>query len=76
VVIRVSDNGVGIPADILPGLLSTKQEGAGVGLRNINRRLLSCFGKSLSITSQFGEGTMVTMTIPLNCSEIVQNHLA
>jgi signal transduction histidine kinase len=75
-VIRVSDDGVGIPADMLPDLLSTKQEGAGVGLQNINRRLLSCFGKSLSITSQSGEGTMVTMTIPLNCSEIVQNHLA
>ncbi|HWR30472.1 MAG TPA: ATP-binding protein, partial [Negativicutes bacterium] len=75
VIIAVSDDGVGIPAERLPDLLSTEQDGVGVGLRNINRRLHSCFGTSLSITSQEGQGTLVTMTIPLNCSEIVQNHL-
>ena len=76
VVICVCDDGIGIPADILPDLLSTKQEGVGVGLRNINRRLQSCFGNRLLITSSSGNGTVVTMAIPLNCSEIVQNPLA
>ncbi len=76
VVIRVHDDGVGIPADILPDLLSSKQEGVGVGLQNINRRLLSCFGNSLLITSSSGNGTVVTITIPVNCSEFVQNPLA
>lgn len=76
VMITVSDDGVGIPADQLPDLLNGKQEVAGVGLRNINRRLLNCSGKSLCITSQAGTGTVVTMTIPINCSEFVQKHLS
>ena len=74
--IVVSDDGIGIPADKLPELLSTKTEDAGVGLRNINRRLIGCYGRKLDIESQAGHGTVVTIAIPINCSEIVQKPLA
>lgn len=73
--IVVSDDGVGMPAEKMPDLLSTKPEAKGVGLRNISRRLLGCYGKNLNIASQAGKGTVVTITIPTNCSEIVQKHL-
>ena len=78
VMIVVSDDGIGISAEKLPDLLSTKPEAAGVGLRNINRRLLGCYGENLNIVSQEGKGTAVTITIPIpvNCSEIVQKNLA
>ena len=74
--IIVSDDGMGIPADQLPELLSAKPEAAGVGLRNINRRLIGCYGKKICIESQTGKGTVVTIAIPVNCSEFVQKHLA
>ena len=75
VIITVRDDGVGIPADQLPDIVTGKREAAGVGLRNINRRLFSSFGAGLRITSQLGKGTLVTMTLPMNCSEFVQKHL-
>lgn len=74
--IVVSDDGIGILADKLPELLSTKTEGSGVGLRNINRRLLGFYGRKLDIESQAGHGTVVTIAIPVNCSEFVQKPLA
>lgn len=76
VMINVSDDGIGIPIEKLPHLLTGKQEFAGVGLKNINRRLLSNFGTGLRIESQIGKGTDVTMIIPMNCSEFVQKHLS
>lgn len=75
IAIEVSDNGVGIPADKLAGLLTDKQKSTSVGLRNINRRLLKHYGKELRVASQEGQGTLVTVTIPANCSEFVQKRL-
>ena len=75
-VIEVADDGKGIPQDKLAGLCSGGQESGGVGLRNINRRLLKYYGETLCITSQEGRGTQVTFKIPAPCPEIVQNDLA
>ena len=74
-VIAVTDDGAGIAASKLTGLLQGNKAAGGVGLRNINRRLLNFYGNTLRITSQAGQGTTVVMEIPLKCPENVQNHL-
>jgi two-component system LytT family sensor kinase len=67
--IRVSDDGVGIPADVLAKV--TASEGAathgGVGLRNISQRLETLFGGryTFNIDSTVGSGTVVELQIPL-----------
>jgi two-component system, LytTR family, sensor kinase len=64
VVLRISDDGVGMdpgqPAALLAG------EGGGVGLMNVQARLQAAFGPEygLEIESALGRGTTVTMTVP------------
>lgn len=72
VVIKVSDNGAGMPEEELEGLLDdseAKQEhkhGNGVGLVNVHKRIQLIFGKEygLSIQSEPDCGTEVTITFP------------
>ena len=61
--ICVTDNGEGIPAGNLPGLLQARAN-AGVGLFNIHTRLLRLFGRGLVIDSKPGSGTRVSFEIP------------
>lgn len=75
-IIEVTDDGIGIPADKLAGLLSAKRDTGGVGLRNINRRLDKYYGEALSIASQEGQGTLASFKIPDNCTEVVQKRLS
>lgn len=63
-VIRVEDDGVGIPADRVKGLLDDQARPSGVGLRNIHRRMLLSYGHGLEIESKEDKGTTVTMRIP------------
>ena len=63
-VIAVADNGVGISPGILEGLLYNEKETGGVGLRNINGRLLKFYGTKLRIDSLEGQGATVTIKIP------------
>lgn len=65
--VSVEDDGQGIPADRLEVLL-TPEDGHGIGLMNIDRRLKKLFGKGLEIESSPGKGTRVSYTIP---SEVV-----
>ena len=60
----ISDNGVGIPDDILATLKA--HESSGIGLSNIDKRLRLCFGEEygLNIESTVGSGTSVTVRIP------------
>lgn len=67
--VEVSDNGCGIPAEVIPrlaqrGVSFGKSGGSGLGLYHARERLES-WGGRLVIESKRGEGTKVSFTIPL-----------
>jgi two-component system sensor histidine kinase YesM len=66
--IMVTDNGPGIPEEILEKLAQgeIKPKGSGMGLENIDHRLKLIFGEEygLCITSELGKGATVTIRIP------------
>ena len=67
--IHIKDNGRGIPAELLPKLTQKgatfgKAGGHGLGLHHA-RRMLESWGGGLAITSQYGRGTTVTLTLPV-----------
>lgn len=64
-IIQVQDDGAGMSGDRLETILTGKCEpGAGIGIYNINQRLMEIYGKGLDINSRPGEGTIVTVVIP------------
>ncbi|MCK8058195.1 MULTISPECIES: LytS/YhcK type 5TM receptor domain-containing protein [unclassified Fusibacter] len=62
--ISVEDNGKGIPKDIVESL-KRNQELSGIGLSNINRRLMNHFDRKLQIRSMLNSGTKVSFSIPM-----------
>lgn len=64
----VKDNGVGIPKDKLNSLLKEKTPKDGIGLKNVNERLVNKYGPEygLRIDSEVNKGTIVSMVIPKN----------
>jgi two-component system LytT family sensor kinase len=64
VVLRVSDNGVGMEPARAAELLAGK--GGGVGIVNVQSRLQASFGPGygLEIDTALGRGTTITMTLP------------
>ncbi|AFM41581.1 PAS domain S-box [Desulfosporosinus acidiphilus SJ4] len=64
VIIKVQDDGIGIPPDKLADLLNSKISQVGVGLKNIQRRLMLSYGEGLDIQSEENQGTIITMKIP------------
>ncbi|QKS57760.1 response regulator [Paenibacillus barcinonensis] len=77
--IQVEDNGVGIEPQHLQKLLDQPGTRSGVGLMNIQRRLILHYGIGMHIWSQTGEGTSVTLQIPLNTGRKAdddQSHIA
>jgi signal transduction histidine kinase len=68
----VVDNGSGIPEDVLPRIFepqfSTRSTGTGLGLA-IVQRLVRSWGGSVSVESTVGDGTTVTVTVPVWSSE-------
>jgi PAS domain S-box-containing protein len=73
VLIRVRDNGPGIPADKLKDIFrpfyTTKQHGTGLGLV-IVKKMLARMNGSIELTSIVGEGTTVDITIPEGTHEV------
>ncbi|KAA9006298.1 HAMP domain-containing protein [Paenibacillus spiritus] len=75
VVIQVTDNGLGMSRETMSRLLtggarnpgnSGAGSGSGVGVRNVNERIILYFGREygLSFESELEEGTTVTVTFP------------
>jgi PAS domain S-box-containing protein len=67
--ITISDNGTGVPDDVLKKiwtpLFTTKAKGMGLGLP-ICRRIVDAHGGTITMESTVGEGTTFAVTIPLN----------
>lgn len=66
--ITICDDGVGIKPELLSRIMEPGfGSGSGVGLSNVNERLMRIYGKSyaLQIGSQPGIGTCVKMIIPI-----------
>lgn len=69
ILITISDNGKGMSDEQLSSWMkddyrSPHGEGTGIGLRNINRRLLTQFGRPLILTRGASGGIDVLITIP------------
>ena len=69
--ITVADDGVGISEDRLKQIADSKrnvpsERGTGIGLENVNLRLKKLFGEEygLSVSSELGKGTTVTIALP------------
>lgn len=67
VTVEVADDGVGIPADLLPKLFdpffSTKDSGSGLGLA-LTQQIVKDHGGDLGVTSTVGRGTTFTLAVP------------
>lgn len=72
VLIKVSDNGAGIPNDRLPKLgepfYSTKEKGTGLGLM-ICKRIIKNHNGTIRITSKVNKGTTVKIMLPKSQKE-------
>ena len=69
ITIVIEDDGVGIPADILPRLFepftTTKEEGKGVGLGlAISQAIVERHGGKIEVRSESGRGTTFTIELP------------
>lgn len=67
-VIRVADNGIGMTAGQLDGILLSRPstKGSGIGVRNVSERIKLIFGEKygLQYTSIQGQNTFATVTLP------------
>ncbi|OBR62247.1 hypothetical protein A7K91_01045 [Paenibacillus oryzae] len=63
--LTVADNGLGIPPEKLESLLDHRQQTDSIGLKNVHKRLTNVYGQGLVIDSSPGEGTRITMRIPV-----------
>jgi cell cycle sensor histidine kinase DivJ len=82
-VLRVSDNGVGIAPDDLKRIgdpffqaaktYQRRHEGTGLGL-SIVKSLVGLHGGDMNVHSKIGEGTTVTVALPLACSKPETQH--
>lgn len=82
VIIEVSDNGQGIPADKLRELLAKLEKndtssGKSIGLTNVNKRIKMYHGEQygLTVETTLGHGTAIRITLPKKADENVMKRL-
>ncbi|MCX7922575.1 MAG: histidine kinase [Clostridia bacterium] len=63
--IAVSDDGEGMAKNMTGKVLDEKRFSSGVGLKNVNYRLMKCFKTKLNIVSELSQGTKVYFEIPM-----------
>jgi PAS domain S-box-containing protein len=73
IVVKVQDEGVGIPSDILPRItdpfFTTKSNSGGIGLGlSISSRIIKEHGGTLVFASEPGKGTIAEITLPVSQS--------
>lgn len=70
IIVRVADEGMGIPPEILPRItepfFTTKRDSGGLGLGlSISSRIVREHGGTLTFTSQLEKGTKAEITLPI-----------
>lgn len=75
IIVKVSDNGIGIPKEQLPNIFdrfyrvdkarSRDKGGTGLGLAIAKQTIESAFGGKILISSELNKGTDVTISIPI-----------
>lgn len=60
----VSDNGSGMSNETIEKLFEIPNGNKSIGIYNINKRLISKYGKGLVVESTIGLGTTVSFSIP------------
>jgi PAS domain S-box-containing protein len=73
IVVKVQDEGLGIPPDILPHItdpfFTTKSDSGGIGLGlSISSRIIKEHGGTLVFASEPGQGTIAEITLPVSQS--------
>ena len=63
--IKVEDNGVGMPQEKIQAIISHSDAKAGIGVKNVDKRLQKLYGQHLQIESILSKGTNVVMKIPI-----------
>lgn len=73
--IVICDDGVGIDLECHHPLRN--RSGGGIGLLNVHERLQGLFGQEygLTIESELGQGTTITMKVPLICKQEVDDNV-
>ncbi len=64
IMVSVKDDGMGINKDFIPILLNENTKSTGIGLVNVNKRLLTYYKQGLTIESEVGKGTLIYFRIP------------
>ncbi|MFC5405341.1 ATP-binding protein [Cohnella soli] len=64
VLITIEDDGMGMSESLLQALFTDRDRPGGVGLRNIQQRMMRMYGYGLDIASKEGQGTRVTLRFP------------
>ncbi|AFM43341.1 putative regulator of cell autolysis [Desulfosporosinus acidiphilus SJ4] len=62
---EIQDDGVGMGEEQINALEINDEQKTGVGLINIHKRLLKCYGEGLNIVSVRGQGTSVAFSVLL-----------
>lgn len=69
---EVKDDGVGIPEEKIELLINGQEKNQGIGIVNIQKRLIKFYGEGLKIKSTVGEGTTVSFYVKYNDDTLIK----